>query len=127
MIYLPCKFKSKFKQTVKKNLLNYVYSQEELFNSFYQYMYLNVIFIKPHVFKPDDGQVHRRRSNIKIHGEFNFKQPLTYFSPFFVAVSFTSLSGKSYIFALSQEITNINRSEERRVGKECRSRWSPYH
>ena len=23
--------------------------------------------------------------------------------------------------------TNIIRSEERRVGKECRSRWSPYH
>src|SRR5258708_30316557 len=22
---------------------------------------------------------------------------------------------------------NHNRSEERRVGKECRSRWSPYH
>ena len=22
---------------------------------------------------------------------------------------------------------NIIRSEERRVGKECRSRWSPYH
>ena len=22
---------------------------------------------------------------------------------------------------------NIFRSEERRVGKECRSRWSPYH
>ena len=21
----------------------------------------------------------------------------------------------------------LNRSEERRVGKECRSRWSPYH
>src|SRR2546422_6979780 len=26
--------------------------------------------------------------------------------------------------AVSQEVT---RSEERRVGKECRSRWSPYH
>ena len=25
-----------------------------------------------------------------------------------------------------EEIENI-RSEERRVGKECRSRWSPYH
>ena len=25
------------------------------------------------------------------------------------------------------DITDINRSEERRVGKECRSRWSPYH
>ena len=24
-------------------------------------------------------------------------------------------------------ILNKNRSEERRVGKECRSRWSPYH
>ena len=22
---------------------------------------------------------------------------------------------------------NVLRSEERRVGKECRSRWSPYH
>ena len=25
------------------------------------------------------------------------------------------------------EEKNIERSEERRVGKECRSRWSPYH
>src|SRR2546429_9947673 len=24
-------------------------------------------------------------------------------------------------------VVNKNRSEERRVGKECRSRWSPYH
>ena len=23
--------------------------------------------------------------------------------------------------------TGVTRSEERRVGKECRSRWSPYH
>ena len=35
---------------------------------------------------------------------------------------------------LSNKIVNTNgytrsdtRSEERRVGKECRSRWSPYH
>ena len=26
-----------------------------------------------------------------------------------------------------QEHKEENRSEERRVGKECRSRWSPYH
>ena len=25
------------------------------------------------------------------------------------------------------EILRLKRSEERRVGKECRSRWSPYH
>ena len=24
-------------------------------------------------------------------------------------------------------VESIDRSEERRVGKECRSRWSPYH
>ena len=24
-------------------------------------------------------------------------------------------------------VDELNRSEERRVGKECRSRWSPYH
>ena len=31
--------------------------------------------------------------------------------------------------ALLERVVNINsgRSEERRVGKECRSRWSPYH
>src|ERR1017187_6160253 len=26
-----------------------------------------------------------------------------------------------------KSVVRINRSEERRVGKECRSRWSPYH
>ena len=27
----------------------------------------------------------------------------------------------------NQGTPNVERSEERRVGKECRSRWSPYH
>ena len=31
------------------------------------------------------------------------------------------------IKALSQRLEVLLRSEERRVGKECRSRWSPYH
>ena len=29
--------------------------------------------------------------------------------------------------AVSRQEYDISRSEERRVGKECRSRWSPYH
>ena len=29
--------------------------------------------------------------------------------------------------AKASKKTRMNRSEERRVGKECRSRWSPYH
>ena len=33
------------------------------------------------------------------------------------------------VFSVSYEMIVIDngRSEERRVGKECRSRWSPYH
>ena len=30
-------------------------------------------------------------------------------------------------FLTSQQLYLLRRSEERRVGKECRSRWSPYH
>ena len=29
--------------------------------------------------------------------------------------------------SLSKQALIMSRSEERRVGKECRSRWSPYH
>ena len=29
--------------------------------------------------------------------------------------------------SIEDELKDIPRSEERRVGKECRSRWSPYH
>ena len=40
--------------------------------------------------------------------------------------------GFDYIFSYAQGglesiVKNGYRSEERRVGKECRSRWSPYH
>ena len=31
------------------------------------------------------------------------------------------------ILVEKKKINSIRRSEERRVGKECRSRWSPYH
>ena len=31
------------------------------------------------------------------------------------------------IFISFEAVHGLRRSEERRVGKECRSRWSPYH
>ena len=31
------------------------------------------------------------------------------------------------LYPLTQVTSKQLRSEERRVGKECRSRWSPYH
>src|ERR1043165_3093531 len=33
----------------------------------------------------------------------------------------------SLLFGVGLVLQMRNRSEERRVGKECRSRWSPYH
>ena len=43
--------------------------------------------------------------------------------PMFSSKSFI-VSGLTFRFLIHLEFT---RSEERRVGKECRSRWSPYH
>ena len=40
----------------------------------------------------------------------------------------TSLPGVPFVAALCiRTLPDTARSEERRVGKECRSRWSPYH
>src|SRR3712207_9577583 len=36
-------------------------------------------------------------------------------------------SDLSYLSKIKAFSDNVARSEERRVGKECRSRWSPYH
>ena len=37
-------------------------------------------------------------------------------------------AGENQVKAVNQvDIQIEQRSEERRVGKECRSRWSPYH
>ena len=34
---------------------------------------------------------------------------------------------ETLVETLKRDSWNAPRSEERRVGKECRSRWSPYH
>src|SRR3989454_9553191 len=60
--------------------------------------------------------------------------------PQIAAVMGPCIAGGAYLPALSDVIfmvegtsfmglggPNLVRSEERRVGKECRSRWSPYH
>src|SRR2546430_13724620 len=37
------------------------------------------------------------------------------------------LPGREVLLAMYIHVAHHRRSEERRVGKECRSRWSPYH
>ena len=41
--------------------------------------------------------------------------------------SFGATYKPSDVFRDFVELAALLRSEERRVGKECRSRWSPYH
>ena len=48
------------------------------------------------------------------------------------AMATKEVEGVKSIVGIPAEVEKINaknttRSEERRVGKECRSRWSPYH
>src|SRR5258706_10869316 len=51
------------------------------------------------------------------------------FRQFAVAVSVAMLISAANALTLSPALCGVllKRSEERRVGKECRSRWSPYH
>ena len=38
-----------------------------------------------------------------------------------------NVDGTKTAITVNDESITLGRSEERRVGKECRSRWSPYH
>ena len=47
-----------------------------------------------------------------------------------LGASFTDFGGWDMPLKYGSELAEhraVRRSEERRVGKECRSRWSPYH
>ena len=43
------------------------------------------------------------------------------------ALPVNKLTQAELIQRFGEKAVNSIRSEERRVGKECRSRWSPYH
>ena len=45
----------------------------------------------------------------------------------FTREHFFYIQEAGYLKSLKPHMSRRSRSEERRVGKECRSRWSPYH
>ena len=60
--------------------------------------------------------------DISLYGKYDVKRGLR------------DINGKGVLAGLTQvsnvqavKVVDGKRSEERRVGKECRSRWSPYH
>ena len=53
---------------------------------------------------------------------------MTMISPSLLAADFLHLEQELDMINRSEaDWLHLDRSEERRVGKECRSRWSPYH
>src|SRR5690349_13642603 len=82
----------------------------------------------------------RRTARARIRRLDTRVSPYLYIAPFFVVFAifglfplvytgYVSLTDRNLLNPVSHFIglQNYTRSEERRVGKECRSRWSPYH
>src|SRR3712207_5432078 len=70
--------------------------------------------------------VHERKQFGQPIGEFQLMQAKL--ADMYVGMN----AARAYVYAVAKacdrgETTRKDRSEERRVGKECRSRWSPYH
>ena len=71
------------------------------------------------VFKDEDGQV--------IFNQYSFCELVKHLLVELVGISYEEASQIVERSPLAAPVANVMRSEERRVGKECRSRWSPYH
>src|SRR2546422_7434864 len=74
-----------------------------------------------------DGQMRRTATRPLPSGRLTAREALLFGILLSVAGGLylaVAANGLSALLAIS---TVLSRSEERRVGKECRSRWSPYH
>ena len=66
-------------------------------------------------------------SSCPSHSSINSSHPYVIISHFPVAFVCSLILSTTYFLRLFPSSCISRRSEERRVGKECRSRWSPYH
>ena len=66
-------------------------------------------------------QQSERKSNDKLMDESSFMHGR------YILVGEEAVNWEVFVQYSENPFRNYKRSEERRVGKECRSRWSPYH
>ena len=75
----------------------------------------------------DSANSRRRRRGTDVRGCIaTLKKRLEPYG-FADAIALFPLNDKPLPRDLAEGCLDLDRSEERRVGKECRSRWSPYH
>ena len=75
-----------------------------------------------YLFSDFDGTLHSATEGIPQRNLDALQRFVQKGGHFGLATGRAPFSAKEFLHLLP-----INRSEERRVGKECRSRWSPYH
>ena len=80
---------------------------------------LNVI----HHFRELENKLSEKEKTSK-----GFRKADEMYSVAIMLVGIMKVQGREYwLQAVDDKVSSPDRSEERRVGKECRSRWSPYH
>ena len=72
----------------------------------------------------DGYSLDAQKSRMKAYAEFNGYEIVGEYED--AGKSGKSIEGRVEFNRMMEDIKS-GRSEERRVGKECRSRWSPYH
>ena len=84
----------------------------------------SMVLMKRYIF------VHKRLANITMNQKCI--EHITLYSLVLVGTLVVGVLVRQYVLSkgvddFSSSVAFFARSEERRVGKECRSRWSPYH
>ena len=81
--------------------------------------------VQPHPFKEIDA-ASKEYQIVKLTGMMNFHIDPSFVNELYQKVGL-DFANKVIDPAFNDFVKEVVRSEERRVGKECRSRWSPYH
>ena len=93
-------------------------------------MYIVKVLVEHAIYKLDTIYDYLSKYQVlagcRVHIRFGYQQLVGYVvecqETLFTQKQLEEKNGFKYSF-----IQDVIRSEERRVGKECRSRWSPYH
>src|SRR5687767_10290294 len=92
------------------------------------FAYITIEYIALFFFQAEDGIRDKLVTGVQTCALPIFERAATHIEGIPVASGTQRIGcGGKYIFRHAAIFFTRPRSEERRVGKECRSRWSPYH